>query len=307
MSKYRAIFGRAVQRSYKSPEQPMTHLLVIKKYLILMRFHKPVGTLLLLWPTLWALWLAAHGMPSLKILFVFVMGVILMRAAGCVVNDFADRHIDGYVKRTAQRPLPMGLVTPKEAVVLFFLLSTSAFLLVLLTNRLTIELSFVALALAIIYPFMKRYTHWPQLILGLAFSWGIPMAFAAVTGSVPIKAWILFAAATLWTVAYDTEYAVVDYEDDLKIGIKSTAVLFGPHCIWIISLIQMIVIGLLILIGYSGHFTAVYFLGVALAAVLAIYQQRLIRYREPTQCFNAFLNNNWFGLAIFLGILLMRQ
>ena len=275
----------------------------VKHYWQLMRFHKPIGTLLLLWPTLWALWIAARGMPSPWILLVFVGGTILMRAAGCVINDVADRNFDGHVSRTKQRPLAVGAVSVKSALVLFGLLSLSAFALVLTMNRLTITLAFIGLALAMIYPFMKRFTHWPQLFLGLAFSWGIPMGFAATLNEVPPVAWVLYGASILWTLVYDTQYAMVDRADDLKIGIKSTAILFGAHDRWIISLLQIAVISLLILVGWLAQLHQVYYIGVTVAFGLALYQQHLIANREPKRCMQAFLNNNWFGLAVFIGIL----
>lgn len=276
----------------------------INRYLELMRFHKPIGILLLLWPTLWALWIAARGLPNLFVLFVFICGVILMRAAGCVINDFADRHFDGAVERTKNRPMVQGRVSEKEALILFTVLCALAFGLVLLMNTLTIQLAVVAAILAASYPFMKRFTHWPQLVLGLAFSWGIPMAFAAQTGKVPMIAWLLFFTAVLWTIAYDTQYAMVDRDDDLIIGIKSSAILFGRYdCIMIIS-IQIVVLLLLTLIGWILHLNIWYFLGLIITAGLLFYQSILIRDREKDRCFRAFLNNNWVGLVIFAGIFL---
>lgn len=274
----------------------------LKHYLLLMRVHKPIGFFLLLWPTLWALWIAAKGKPNGVIFGIFVMGIILMRSAGCVINDYADRHFDDKVKRTQFRPIVSGKISPKEAIILFIILSIIAFSLVLFLNALTISLSVVAIALVALYPFMKRFIHWPQFILGLAFSWGIPMAFAAEKNHIPGIAWLLFATAVLWTLIYDTEYAMVDRSDDIKIGIKSTAILFGNHDIWIIVLLHMIVLALFVLIGIFLSFSFWYFGGVAIAALLALYQQFLIRDREPRQCFKAFLNNHWFGMAIFFGI-----
>ncbi len=276
----------------------------LKQYVLLMRFHKPIGILLLLWPALWGLWLAANGTPPVSILAVFIGGVILMRAAGCVMNDFADRHFDGHVRRTKNRPLVTGKVSTQEAIALFCGLSLSAFSLVLLLNRYTILLSLIALALAVSYPFLKRYTHWPQLALGLAFSWSIPMSFAAETQHIPPIAWILFAAAVLWTLVYDTQYAMTDREDDISIGIKSTAILFGRYDRVIIALLQLAVLGLLIIVGYRLQLNQWFYSGLAVAAVIAGYQQFLIRHREPMWCFKAFLNNNWFGLAIFVGFVL---
>ncbi len=274
------------------------------QYFILMRFHKPIGMLLLLWPTLWGLWVAAKGFPNLLVFSVFVLGVVLMRAAGCVINDIADRHFDGQVARTQSRPLVTRSISLRSAALLFLSLILIAFGLVCLLNVATIALSFIAALLAILYPFTKRWTHWPQFILGLAFSWGIPMAFAAQTNQIPPIAWLLFITSVLWAITYDTEYAMTDREDDAKIGIKSTAILFGANDRWIIGLIQIILIALLLMIGrYLGlHYW--YYLGVTVAAGFSIYQQRLIRNRDPKSCFRAFLNNNWFGFAIFAGIFL---
>lgn len=273
-------------------------------YFILMRFNKPIGTLLLLWPTLWALWIASAGHPQLLILSVFVGGVIVMRAAGCVINDLADRQLDGHVWRTKNRPLVTGSVQPKEALILFFLLCLMALGLVLLLNILAIALSGIALVFAICYPFMKRYTYWPQFFLALAFSWGIPMAFAAETGHVPPIAWLLFATAMLWTIIYDTQYAMADREDDKKIGVKSTALLFGRHDLWIISSLQILLISLFLLIGYLQNFQISYYYAIAGVGLLIIYQQNLIRHRDPKRCLQAFLNNQWVGLVVFLGIVL---
>ncbi|HCN98132.1 MULTISPECIES: 4-hydroxybenzoate octaprenyltransferase [Leclercia] len=268
----------------------------------LMRTDKPIGALLLLWPTLWALWVATPGLPPLWILAVFVAGVWLMRAAGCVVNDYADRKFDGHVKRTANRPLPSGDVTEKEARTLFVVLVLLSFLLVLTLNTMTILLSVAALALAWVYPFMKRYTHLPQVVLGAAFGWSIPMAFAAVSESVPLSCWLMFLANILWAVAYDTQYAMVDRDDDLKIGIKSTAILFGRQDKLIIGILQVAVLGLMVAIGYLNQLNGVFYAAVAAAGVLFIYQQKLIANRERDACFKAFLNNNYVGLVLFLGL-----
>lgn len=276
----------------------------IKAYFQLMRFHKPVGILLLLWPTLWALWMAAHGFPSIKNLIIFTLGVILMRSAGCVINDFADRKLDLHVARTKDRPLTAGKISTREAIILFIILCTLAFILVLLTNALTILLAFFAVIIAIIYPFMKRYTHWPQFILGLAFSFSIPMAFAAETGHVSSTAGILMLANILWTMAYDTEYAMVDRTDDLKVGIKSTAILFGNYDRLMIGLFQFMVIFLLFFLGFSRQFSLFYFIAVSISLFLLIYQQSLIATRKPENYFRAFLNNQWVGLIIFVGVLL---
>lgn len=268
----------------------------------LMRTDKPIGALLLLWPTLWALWVATPGLPPLWILAVFVAGVWLMRAAGCVVNDYADRKFDGHVKRTANRPLPSGDVTEKEARTLFVVLVLMSFLLVLTLNTMTILLSVAALALAWVYPFMKRYTHLPQVVLGAAFGWSIPMAFAAVSESVPLSCWLMFLANILWAVAYDTQYAMVDRDDDLKIGIKSTAILFGRQDKLIIGILQVAVLGLMVAIGYLNQLNGAFYAAVAAAGVLFIYQQKLIANREREACFKAFLNNNYVGLVLFLGL-----
>ena len=268
----------------------------------LMRTDKPIGTFLLLWPTLWALWLATSGVPPLWILGVFVAGVWLMRAAGCVVNDYADRKIDGHVKRTANRPLPSGAVTEKEARNLFVLLVVLAFLLVLTLNTMTILLSVAALALAWVYPFMKRYTHLPQVVLGAAFGWSIPMAFAAVSESLPLSCWLLFLANILWAVAYDTEYAMVDRDDDLKIGVKSTAILFGRYDKLIIGILQLAVLVLMVLVGWLNALGGVFFASVAMAGALFIWQQKLIAGRDRDACFKAFMNNNYVGLMLFIGL-----
>lgn len=268
----------------------------------LMRTDKPIGALLLLWPTLWALWVATPGLPPLWILAVFVAGVWLMRAAGCVVNDYADRKFDGHVKRTANRPLPSGDVTEKEARTLFVVLILLSFLLVLTLNTMTILLSVAALALAWVYPFMKRYTHLPQVVLGAAFGWSIPMAFAAVSESVPLSCWLMFLANILWAVAYDTQYAMVDRDDDLKIGIKSTAILFGRQDKLIIGILQVAMLGLMVGIGYLNQLNGAFYAAIAAAGVLFIYQQKLIANREREACFKAFLNNNYVGLVLFLGL-----
>ncbi|MCM7774387.1 4-hydroxybenzoate octaprenyltransferase [Enterobacter asburiae] len=268
----------------------------------LMRTDKPIGALLLLWPTLWALWLAAPGVPPLWILGVFVAGVWLMRAAGCVVNDYADRKFDGHVKRTAGRPLPSGQVTGKEARVLFIVLVLLSFLLVLTLNTMTILLSVAALALAWVYPFMKRYTHLPQVVLGAAFGWSIPMAFAAVSESLPLSCWLMFLANILWAVAYDTQYAMVDRDDDLKIGIKSTAILFGRQDKLIIGILQVAVLALMVAIGRLNGLNWEFYWSVLVAGLLFAYQQKLIAKRERDACFKAFMNNNYVGLVLFLGL-----
>ncbi|MBE3535741.1 MULTISPECIES: 4-hydroxybenzoate octaprenyltransferase [Enterobacter] len=270
----------------------------------LMRTDKPIGALLLLWPTLWALWVATPGMPPLWILGVFVAGVWLMRAAGCVVNDYADRKFDGHVKRTANRPLPSGQVTGKEARVLFIVLVLLSFLLVLTLNTMTILLSVAALALAWVYPFMKRYTHLPQVVLGAAFGWSIPMAFAAVSESLPLSCWLMFLANILWAVAYDTQYAMVDRDDDLKIGIKSTAILFGRQDKLIIGILQVAVLALMVAIARLNELNWEFYWSILVAGLLFAYQQKLIAKREREACFKAFMNNNYVGLVLFLGLVM---
>lgn len=267
-----------------------------------MRFDRPIGILLLLWPTLWGLWLAADGVPRWDVLAIFVAGVVLMRAAGCVINDYADRHIDGHVKRTKDRPIASGRVSPREALILFGVLVLVAFVLVLFTNSFTVWLSFGGVALAACYPFMKRYTHLPQVVLGAAFSWSIPMAFAAQANELPPHSWLLYVAVVLWTVVYDTFYAMVDRDDDLKIGVKSTAVLFGDQDRMITGVLQVMTLLALLMVGQRFELGSFYYLGLGLAAALFAYQQMLIRYRHREECFKAFLNNNWVGLVIFAGI-----
>lgn len=276
----------------------------LHEYALLMRLDRPIGTFLLLWPTLWALWLAGQGQPAREIVVIFVLGVFLMRSAGCVINDIADRNFDPYVARTRQRPLAAQRITVREAAGLFIVLCLAAFALVLLLNPLTILLSLPALALAISYPFMKRFHHLPQVHLGAAFGWSIPMAFAALTGTVPVLAWLLFAANVVWSVVYDTMYAMVDREDDLQVGTKSTAIWFGHRDRRIIGRLQLLLLLMLILVGIVGGLGWAYYAGLFAAAWFALYQQYLIRNREPGQCFQAFLNNNWFGLIIFCGIVL---
>ncbi len=270
----------------------------------LIRFDKPIGTLLLLWPTLWALWLAASGLPDPRLLAIFVAGTFLMRSAGCIVNDLADRHLDGGVSRTRDRPLVVGTVSPAEARALFAALMLLAFILVLFTNALTVGLSVIALLLASAYPFMKRYTHLPQIVLGAAFSWGIPMAFAAQQNALPLSLWLIYGANLLWTVGYDTAYAMVDRDDDLTIGIKSTAILFGRFDRFAIGVSQFSCLILLALAGKAFGLGSFYFVSLGGAAAFFVYQQVLIRKREPQACFIAFKNNHWVGLVIFAGVAL---
>lgn len=272
-------------------------------YISLARLDRPIGIWLLLWPTLWALWIAAEGRPHPWVLIVFVLGVVLMRSAGCVMNDFADRGFDGYVQRTAQRPIPAGRASAREALLLAVALALVALLLVLTLNRLTILLALVGALLAATYPFMKRYTYLPQVHLGLAFGWSVPMAFAAQIGALPPVAGLILIANVLWAVAYDTMYAMVDREDDIRIGVKSTAILFGSEDRLIIGIIQLLLIAVLVIIGVKLELGGMYYVGVTAAALLGIYQQYLIRDREPAQCFAAFLNNHWFGASVFMGLL----
>src|SRR5579859_2561219 len=273
-------------------------------YLRLMRMNKPIGAFLLLWPTLWALWLATEGRPTPKLFSVFVAGVFVMRAAGCIINDYADRGYDPQVTRTRERPLATGEVSVIEALALFVVLGLIAFGLVSTLNTLCLQLAFVGLALAMSYPFMKRYTYLPQPYLGLAFGWGIPMAFAAAQGNVPDVAWLIFIANILWATVYDTMYAMVDRADDLKIGVKSTAILFGSMDKKIMGILQLLLLANLALLGSRMQLGAVYYIGLGFAACFAVYQQRLIRKREPEKCLQAFMNNNWFGASVFAGILL---
>ncbi|WP_215848357.1 4-hydroxybenzoate octaprenyltransferase [Candidatus Pantoea bituminis] len=276
----------------------------LQAYSRLMRIDKPIGTLLLMWPTLWALWLANMAVPPISVLVVFVLGVIVMRAAGCVINDYADRKVDGHVQRTQNRPLPSGAVSSKEAKYLFVGLALVAFVLVLTMNLMTILLSVVGLALAWVYPFMKRYTHLPQVVLGAAFGWAIPMAWAAVSESLPFVCWLVFIANICWTVAYDTQYAMVDRDDDLKIGVKSTAILFGRFDKLIIGLLQLATLILMAWVGLVLQLNGAFYWSLLLAAALFVHQQRLIAQRERQLCFQAFLNNNYVGLVLFIGVLM---
>lgn len=274
----------------------------LASYAILVRLNRPIGILLLMWPALWALWIAGAGQPRWEVVLIFILGVALMRSAGCAINDYADRDIDGWVERTRYRPLAVGVITPREALAVFFVLSLAAFGLVLLLNLQTILMSVVAVTLAAVYPFMKRYTHLPQLVLGMAFGWAIPMAFMALTEQVPDVGWLLFIAAVIWALIYDTEYAMVDREDDVAIGVKSTAILFGEHDRLMIGLLQIFMLGLLLLVGVKAELGSLYILGVALGGLMFLRQQQLIRKREPKKCFDAFLNNNSFGMIVFLGL-----
>jgi 4-hydroxybenzoate polyprenyltransferase len=271
-------------------------------YARLVRLDRPIGIFLLMWPALWALWIAGEGSPPWRVVLIFIAGVVLMRSAGCAINDFADRDLDGRVERTRERPIAAGLLSPKEALGVFAALSLVAFVLVLFLNWQTIALSVAALGLAVIYPFTKRFTHLPQLFLGAAFGWAVPMAFAAITGSVPSLAWWLFGATVVWALIYDTQYAMVDREDDRKVGIKSTAILFGRYDRLAIGLLQLL---LFVLLAYVGHLAGRggwYFAGLAVGVALAAHHQYLIRDREPAACFEAFLNNSYLGMVVFLGL-----
>lgn len=271
-------------------------------YWRLARFDRPIGILILLWPSLWALWVAGNGKPDVLVLTVICLGVIIMRAAGCVINDYADRDFDPYVERTKQRPIAAGKVSPKEALVFFALLCLIAFVLVLLLNTLTIFLSFIGAFLAASYPFMKRYTHLPQAYLGIAFGWAVPMSFAAQSNHIPAVAWVMYLAVILWSLIYDTMYAMVDKADDLKIGVKSTAILFGAYDRHIIAVLQLLMLSLLVLVGQMQQLTLPYYVGLLVAGGLSVYQQKLIFHRDTAQCFKAFLNSNWFGIAVFVGL-----
>ncbi len=273
-------------------------------YARLVRADKPIGTLLLLWPTLWGLWIAAKGMPPLGTLLIFVAGVWLTRSAGCVINDYADRWLDGQVERTKRRPLVTGLVSTREALIIFAVLMLLALFLVLLTNRLTILLSFAGIALAASYPFLKRHTWFPQVYLGIAFGWSIPMGFAAVTGTVPPLAWLLFVANVLWSTAYDTWYAMVDREDDIRMGSRSTAILFGDIDLIAIGVLQMGFLTSLALVGSRAELGGFWYVGLGVAGLLIAWQFWMARDRSREHCFRAFLHNNWVGMVIFVGLVL---
>jgi len=281
----------------------MLKLTNLKYYAELIRLNRPIGIYLLLWPTLWGLWFAAQGVPDFKILIIFILGVILMRSAGCAINDYADRDIDSLVSRTKDRPLTSGKISTKEALAVFGVLSLIAFFLVLQLNTSTILLSIVAVILAASYPFMKRYHHFPQVHLGAAFAWAIPMAYTAINGSSPpLDAWLLFIAALLWTTAYDTQYGMVDREDDLKIGVKSTAIFFGKHDTFIIGILHLLTLIIITIVGMMNDRGSIFYLSILIATGFAIYQQFLTQKKEPQKCLQAFLNNNWLGMLIFLGI-----
>ena len=272
------------------------------QYALLARMHQPIGSLLLLWPTLWALWIAGAGKPDPVVVAVFVAGVFVMRSAGCVMNDIADRGIDPHVRRTMNRPIASGRVTPREALGVFAALCLVALGLVLTLNRLAVMYSFAAVALAASYPFMKRWTYLPQVYLGVAFGWGIPMAFAALANEVPMLAWLLLTGVVAWAVAYDTMYAMVDREDDVRIGVKSSAILFGDADRFFVGVSQVAVLAVLVLAGRQAGLGVFHDVATGLTALLFVYQQHLIREREPAACFKAFLNNNWVGAVVFAGI-----
>jgi len=273
-------------------------------YIRLMRIDKPIGTYLVCWPMLWALWIAGNGHPDAFIVAVFLLGALTMRSAGCVINDYADRHVDGAVKRTCNRPLVTGEITPRQALTLFAVLITIALILILMLNTLTVVLALAAAMLATLYPFIKRWSHLPQFVLGIAFAWSIPMAFAAVSNTVPVEAFLLFSATVCWVVAYDTMYAIVDRDDDLRVGIKSTAILFGDHDQTIILLLHGIMFALLYWLGLRIGAGFFYYLGLAAALGLVTYQHYIIRNRERDACFQAFLNNHQLGAIIFAGLFL---
>jgi 4-hydroxybenzoate polyprenyltransferase len=276
-----------------------------RRYARLMRLDQPIGIWLLLWPTLWALWLASDGQPSEHIFAVFVLGTIILRSAGCVINDFADRDIDPYVERTAGRPLATGEVAPFEALLLFLGLMLIALGLVMTLNRLTVQLAVVGAVLTVVYPFMKRLIVAPQLVLGLAFAWGVPMAYAAVGGTIASRTlWLLYVCTIVWVVIYDTEYAMVDRDDDLEVGVRSTAIFFGEMDVAVVAGLELVLLAGLGLLGHDAGLGRWFWIGLTAAAGFALRQYLLIRGREPAACLTAFRNNAWFGGAIFAGMLL---
>ncbi len=282
---------------------PVTNISkTITPYLQLIRFDRPIGTLLLLWPTLWGLWIAAHGVPPFKYLLIFGLGVFLMRSAGCVVNDIADKDFDGKVTRTKERPLAVNDLPVKNALVFFLVLLLMAASLLIFLNKLAIIIAVIAAFFAITYPFMKRHTYLPQLYLGISFALSIPMAFAQIQNSIPPEAWLLFIANIFWTTAYDTMYAMVDRKDDLKAGIKSTAILFGDLDYIIIAIIQAMMMLVLLLLGLKLEMNSPYYIALVVVVILFIYQNRLLKSRNIANYFKAFLNNNWVGLVLFCGI-----
>ena len=276
----------------------------LRLYVQLMRLDKPIGILLLLWPTLWGLWWAAGGWPSLKLIVIFILGTILMRSAGCVINDYADREFDKYVERTANRPLTTGRVTTREALLLALSLTLAAAFLLLFLNPLSVKLSVIAAVLAGSYPFFKRFFAIPQAYLGIAFGFGIPMAFAAVQGQVPLVAWGLLIANVFWTIAYDTEYAMVDKNDDLKIGIKTSAITFGQYDVAAVMVCYALFIIIMAALGAQAGWNWMYFAALLIAAAIAVYHYTLIQDRDRMSCFKAFLNNHWLGMTVFIGVVL---
>lgn len=273
-------------------------------YLSLTRLDRPIGIYLLLWPMMWALWFAAQGVPDSSILVIFILGTILTRSAGCAINDYADRKLDAHVARTSNRPLATGALSTTEALSAAALLMLLAFVLVLFTNTLTIMMSFVALALAVIYPFTKRVTYWPQAFLGLAFAFAVPMAFAAQTSTVPPLAWWIFLAAVIWAIAYDTVYAIADREFDIKMGMKSTAILFGKNDLRIVFCLQVLMLLIMFLVGMSAMRGIIYNISLFGALFFVVYQNRITQTRDPVQCIKAFLNNHYLGMTVFAGIVL---
>jgi len=276
----------------------------VNAYFRLMRLDKPIGIYLLLWPTLWALFLAKRGIPDMDLLIIFTLGVILMRSAGCVINDFADRKIDKFVMRTKDRPLTSGEVSEKGALILFSFLILMSFGLVLMTNFLTVQLSIVAVFLATLYPFVKRWSNLPQFVLGSAFAMSVPMAFSATLDEIPFSAWLVFLATVIWTVIYDTIYAMVDREDDLKINVKSTAILFGKYDLIIIFLLHLLLIVILVMISQEFQLGNYFNMAIVITTLLMFYHQHLIKDRDRANCFTAFLNNHYIGIVILLGIVL---
>lgn len=279
----------------------MIQAIALRPYIELTRLHKPIGIFLLMWPTCWALWLAAGGMPPLSILLIFLSGVVLMRSAGCIINDVFDRHIDRHVERTRSRPLARGVIKVRHAVMLAAVLALLAFILVMFCNHLTILLSFAGAFFAVTYPLLKRITHLPQLGLGVAFSWGVPMAFAAVSGEITSNAWLIFTAALLWPVIYDTMYAMADRADDVKIGVKSTAILFGKYDVFILACLMIGFLALLTFAGMWFDMNRYFYITLLITGALFVRQLWMIRHRDPAKCFHAFLQNNLIGLVIFIG------
>ncbi len=276
----------------------------LHQYALLMRLHRPIGIYLLVWPMLWSLWWAARGVPDFKVLCVFLLGAVLMRSAGCAINDYADRNLDGHVARTKDRPLAAGALKPFEAVLVFAVLTALAFALVLSMNSLTIWLSLGGAALAALYPFSKRYTHLPQVVLGAAFGWAVPMAWAAQAGELNRITWLIYIAAVLWAVIYDTLYAMADREDDIRMGAKSTAILFGDADKAAIAVLQILLLLTLVMIGVNNDMGGYYYVALLIGAALFDHHRWMIRDRQPAACFRAFLHNHWFGMVVFIGIAL---